>query len=235
MNHINIEKLLINQTKTASFIGISYCFFTPLHNAGSTMIKPLLFEKEKWLILASSPIESTGTLTLNTESSSYTYKVTAEEIFFDEDKTGFYYHIFFNEDIEYQLQQKIQEYNNLAQYIEKRKEQRFEVGIAKTALFSLEKERQLLYTDTNEKLRCIINNVSMGGALLTADKANLIAGKNIVMLQVRFVHPMQTISLKASIVYVGKLNDTFYRYSLQFIQPVSLEWQQRVSDYSTKE
>ena len=63
---------------------------------------------------------------------------------------------------------------------------------------------------------------------------SLVAGREIVQLQVKFDTPQETIMLPALVVRVDRPIPKIAQYALSFIEPVSIRWMRRVDEYAMK-
>ena len=113
---------------------------------------------------------------------------------------------------------------------------RYVVGLKENrwALFGLKSQRQLLLSGRN-MIDVVISDVSSHGALVTGEMVpSLVAGKEIVQLQVKFDNPQETIMLPALVVRVDRPIPKIAQYALSFIEPVSISWMRRVDEYAMK-
>ena len=203
----NIEKMQIESTQITEFIKINHCFFTSPSSAAAHIVKPLRITLDSWTALCHEKLNNEGILTVQCEDNNFELRVKCKS---NEIESSHYVTFTFLEGMPETLKNNIIKYTTIRESLEKRSEDRFEVGLKLTEDFGLARRSQIMYTDSKEQIRCIINNVSMSGALITAEYAKVAAGKNIVTLIVEFRDPIETLALKASIVRIDKKTGGFY-------------------------
>lgn len=116
----------------------------------------------------------------------------------------------------------------------KRKEERYEIGIneKKCKLFSLKSLEQKIVFE-NIQLPCLINNISYSGAKITTFESDFYKEKKIILC-LSFIQPIEQIQLVATIKNTSlKILDnkqTISILSLNFDSP-SLSFKERLSNY----
>ncbi len=225
------EKIL-NAQKIIDFLHITHCFYKPENVTLSYIVEPITIEKDFCIVMSSEELKDKGTLVIQCKDSTFTIKVFAINYSFsDDDKT--YFKIIFIEHNE-EFTNTISSYLNTQNNINKRKHERYIVGLEKSTFFGLDKQVQTLYTSSRNQIRCIINNVSVTGVKITGDALSLIAGKDIVSLVLTFTNS-KTLVLKASVIRIEKKTHKLFQYSLHFIEPINTDWQEKVLQYAEKE
>ena len=144
--------------------------------------------------------------------------------------------ILFDQNLPQELEKEIEEYLRIDSNAERRRGIRYVVGLKENrwALFGLKSQRQLLLSGRN-MIDVVISDVSSHGALVTGEMVpSLVAGKEIVQLQVKFDNPQETIMLPALVVRVDRPIPKIAQYALSFIEPVSIRWMKRVDEYAKK-
>lgn len=144
--------------------------------------------------------------------------------------------ILFDQNLPQELEKEIEEYLRIDSNAERRRGVRYVVGLKENrwALFGLKSQRQLLLSGRN-MIDVVISDVSSHGALVTGEMVpSLVAGKEIVQLQVKFDNPQETIMLPALVVRVDRPISKIAQYALSFIEPVSIRWMKRVDEYAKK-
>ena len=144
--------------------------------------------------------------------------------------------ILFDQNLPQELEKEIEEYLRIDSNAERRRGVRYVVGLKENrwALFGLKSQRQLLLSGRN-MIDVVISDVSSHGALVTGEMVpSLVAGKEIVQLQVKFDNPQETIMLPALVVRVDRPIPKIAQYALSFIEPVSISWMRRVDEYAMK-
>lgn len=144
--------------------------------------------------------------------------------------------ILFDQNLPQELEKEIEEYLRIDSNAERRRGVRYVVGLKENrwALFGLKSQRQLLLSGRN-MIDVVISDVSSHGALVTGEMVpSLVAGREIVQLQVKFDTPQETIMLPALVVRVDRPIPKIAQYALSFIEPVSIRWMRRVDEYAKK-
>ena len=144
--------------------------------------------------------------------------------------------ILFDQNLPQELEKEIEEYLRIDSNAERRRGVRYVVGLKENrwALFGLKSQRQLLLSGRN-MIDVVISDVSSHGALVTGEMVpSLVAGREIVQLQVKFDNPQETIMLPALVVRVDRPIPKIAQYALSFIEPVSIRWMRRVDEYAKK-
>ena len=144
--------------------------------------------------------------------------------------------ILFDQNLPQELEKEIEEYLRIDSNAERRRGVRYVVGLKENrwALFGLKSQRQLLLSGRN-MIDVVISDVSSHGALVTGEMVpSLVAGREIVQLQVKFDNPQETIMLPALVVRVDRPIPKIAQYALSFIEPVSIRWMRRVDEYAMK-
>ena len=144
--------------------------------------------------------------------------------------------ILFDQNLPQELEKEIEEYLRIDSNAERRRGVRYVVGLKENrwALFGLKSQRQLLLSGRN-MIDVVISDVSSHGALVTGEMVpSLVAGREIVQLQVKFDTPQETIMLPALVVRVDRPIPKIAQYALSFIEPVSIRWMRRVDEDAMK-
>lgn len=225
-----IDSLHTAYSDVMKFLGITNCYLQYSDYPETVIIKPLIIDTAFWIVMAKSNFPEDGLLIVKTDSRIYSIKIRTEIYFFADDEVP-YLKLNLKESLPPELQEKILQYVVIRRHSEKRSEERYEVGLSNWKFFGLEKPEQLLYVNQNISVKCILNNVSVHGALVTGQAASVKVGENISKLYCRFICPINTLSQSAIVVRVEKKTEQLYRYSLQFIDPVALIWQSRLDSY----
>lgn len=229
---IDINSLHTAYADVLKFLEITNCYFKYSDSAETIIIKPIIIDVSFWIVMAANNIPQGGKLVIHTDEI-YALDVETEPYMFEDDDTT-YVKLCFTQQIPEELQSRITKYTILRQFSEKRKEERYDIGLANWELFGLEKAEQKLFHNKNSSIKCIISNISVHGALVTGKAAYIRIGENVAKLYCTFNNPIDTIMQSALIVRIDKKTSQLYRYSLRFIEPVSLGWQGRFNSYVLK-
>lgn len=138
------------------------------------------------------------------------------------------------------LMQRIEELEKNHEIWEKRKEERFNVGIKKSGDFLLSKPEQTILYDKKE-LPCLVNNVSFSGANITtvSFSGSEFRRGTEVFLVLKFNSPIERIILKANIQSVAVKSShentrlKFALLSMQIINP-PLSYKERINAFIHK-
>ena len=142
----------------------------------------------------------------------------------------------FAESLPLELEKGIEEYLRIGSNAERRRGIRYVVGLKENRwiLFGLQSQRQRLLAGKS-MIDVVISDVSSHGTLVTGEAApSLVAGREIVNFQVKFVSPQETLILPALVVRIDKPIPKLARYALKFMEPVSISWMRRVDEYAMK-
>lgn len=139
-----------------------------------------------------------------------------------------------------QLMQRVNELEKNHEIWEKRKEERFNIGIKKSEDFLLSKPEQTVVYDKKE-LPCLVNNVSFSGMNITtvSFSGNEFKRGAEVFLVLKFNSPIERIILKANIQSVAVKSShenaklKFALLSMQIINP-PLSYKERINAFIQK-
>ena len=211
-----------------SYLGIKNSFFC-FPGGITAMIKPLYIEKNKWEVLSSSTLPSCGTLVLEVKDSpKVEILCTVNES--DNENINSYI-LFFQNDLDSVFLDKLSKFKKVTKESEGRKEARFNVGLDNWQTFGLLHPEVFLIAN-KKNYKCVINNVSFHGALLTGETAPIQQNETGINFLCRFDKPKINVLQHALVVNCQNLQKNYSRYSLQFLDPVSLAWQERLLEYA---
>lgn len=215
-------------TDILKFLGIESLVFEYENGKTSSLVLEYFTDENDFAVFSSLPLSENGKVRIETFGRNLIFDCETSEI---RNSLG-EYKITFSEPLPKAILEKIAEYRALKIIAEKRREERFEVGLKKTDDFFLARPDQYLIYLKDRKIRCILNNVSFHGALITGETSALKINENIVQLAVRFVNPIETVLQPAVVARIELCTKELARYSLKFIEPFSTSWQQRVENFS---
>ena len=144
--------------------------------------------------------------------------------------------ILFDQNLPQELEKEIEKYLRIDSNAERRRGVRYVVGLKENRwiLFGLQSQRQRLLAGKS-MIDVVISDVSSHGTLVTGEVApSLVAGREIVNFQVKFVSPQETLILPALVVRIDKPIPKLARYALNFMEPVSISWMRLVDEYAMK-
>lgn len=213
-------------SEVLGYLGINNTYFE-IANGITTTVKPLYIERNSWEIISASKLPNTGNLIIEFSNN----EKTSVECSVLENKTEHInsYTLSFTNKLNSPFLDKLSKVKNINAESEQRREERYLVGLAKWKEFGLSHpETFLVHNSINCK--CIINNVSVHGVLLTGETASI--SKNEVVNFICEFENFKSILQSALIVNCQNLVKNYSRYSLQFLDPISLTWQERLIEYS---
>lgn len=224
--HSNLEKLL----------GITGMWFTEEgHSTAEPLVLVSVSDKNKWLCLSHS--QSKSQIPKGDVLVGFTYQGNFHQL---EARTSDgncgdgMLQVQFAKALPLELEKKVEEYLRIESNAERRRGVRYVVGLKENRwmLFGLKSQRQHLIMG-KRMIDVVISDVSSHGALITGEVIpSVIAGKEIVNLQVKFDNPQETLVLPALVVRVDRPIPKLAQYALKFVEPVSIRWMRRVDEYS---
>lgn len=213
-------------TEVIKYLGIRNTYFS-LSEGITSLIKPLYIAPHKWEVLSASPLPSSGTL--NIELDDGKFSVLCNVIKLDTNLNS--YLLLFKEDLYSGFLEKLSTFNKISFSSDKRREERFNIGLENWKKFGLTKP-EIHFVFNTKTYKSIINNVSVHGALLTGETAPLSQNESLINLICSFNDPNQNVFQNALVVNCQNLKNNYSRYSLQFLDPISFVWQKRILDFS---
>ncbi len=139
------------------------------------------------------------------------------------------------------LYKKIRKLERNTAFLEKRKENRYEVGIKGSELFGLcENEKQKVIFE-NTELPCFFNNISYSGCNITTLQTDSLKFKlgNEIFFRLNFVNPIEQVFLQGKICSVAlkspedSIHYKFGILSVELYEP-PLSWKNRLTEYIRK-
>ncbi len=124
------------------------------------------------------------------------------------------------------FQVKVNNLNNILSSSEKRKEFRYEVGLKNWQKFGLTKP-ECIFSDGSHITKNIINNASIHGVLLTGTRSHTLIGEKVIFTCAF----EEIIKLQSILINSTSCGNGYFRYSLRFLEPLSLTWCNHVLNY----
>lgn len=137
------------------------------------------------------------------------------------------YTLFYEDPLPFLFQEKLNRLNELMKKSESRKEFRYNVGLDNWKQFGLTRPDLLLAFD-NGSVKCIITNASIHGTLLTGSRSLVKIGDK-AKLGLSFEDGKA--NLTGIIVSAVPAADSYFRYSMRFLEPLSLLWCNHIINY----
>lgn len=225
MELINDFSKLSNES--LNYLGIKNTYFD-FSDGITTVIKPIHIDLYKWEIISGSELSNQGKLIIEFDTNE---KIVLPCTVLKSNELDFNTYILkFSENINSIFAEKLQNFKKITSGSEKRKERRYDVGLENWRVFGLTKPEVYLYHN-KKNYKCVINNVSVHGTLLTGETAP-ISNNETVNFVCNFHNPIENIIQTAILINCNNLGSNYSRYSLQFTDPVSFVWQERIDQYS---
>lgn len=141
-----------------------------------------------------------------------------------------YFCLYFDDPLPKSFATKIKELMELDKVSDKRSEERFEIGLEHWKDFGLDKpECGFIYQ--NNFVKCIASNVSVHGILLIGSRSFIRVGENV---QFCCLSKGKQIKQNGIIVSASCLTKSYFKYAMNFIEPISLSWKKLIKNYDYK-
>ena len=137
------------------------------------------------------------------------------------------YTLFHEDALPIVLQEKIKKLNDILFRSELRKEFRYEIGLKNWQQFGLSKADCSFIDSSNAFIRCIINNASIHGVLITGTLSHVKIGEKVIFT----CSFEETIKLSGIVINASSCGNGFFRYSLRFLEPLSIIWCNHIVEY----
>lgn len=212
-----LERLNIKNIYFRSFDGIT------------TLLCIETFSAEKTTVVCGSELQEQGILTIDTEDKNTLLK-NRIEIFVSVIKDfsmNNSFTLFFEDPLPQKFRQEVENINSIQKKSEKRKEFRYDIGMNGWNTFGLIRPGQLLLF-ANGSTKCIISNASIHGVMLTGNRTMIKIGDKASLI-CYFVK--ETLKLPGIIISADSVSGGYFRYSLRFLEPLSLSWCNHILDY----
>ena len=209
-------------------LGIEYTFIT----AAALRTFCFLYKLDcgHWYIRAESPLSVGEEVTLHIKIRGVYLEQPVTVVSSNED----YYDIHFpSETCLSELFSRIAELEANIALWDKRKEQRYPIGVKNREAFLLRSNEQLL-SCAHKDIVCLLDNISFSGCRVITDGVDMVPSGSQVLLSLSFSYPIERISLPASIVHSHTRTVAHKRFtfiSMQFTHPVHLTFKKRLAAY----
>ena len=137
------------------------------------------------------------------------------------------YNCYFDDPLPQPLLVKVSELDTLCKNSNKRCEQRLEIGLENWQKFDMVR-CDCNFTFNKHTVKTIISNASYHGVLLIGERSFAQIGE-LVTFNCAFNDC--AISQKANIINAEIITQTYFKYSLHFIEPVSLYWIKKIDNF----
>lgn len=212
-----LERLNIKNIYFRSFGGIT------------TLLCLEAFSTEKATVVCGNELPENGILTIDTEDKTTLHKHRIE-IFVSVIKDfsmNNSFTLFYEDPLPQEFGQEVENINSIQKKSENRKEFRYDIGMTGWNTFGLTKPDQLLLF-ANGSAKCIISNASIHGVMLTGNRAMIKIGDKASLI-CNFTE--ETLKLPGIVISADSVSGGYFRYSLRFLEPLSLSWCNHILDY----
>lgn len=195
----------------------------------TNVITPIDFSTEKTIVSCGNELPQNGFLVIDIENKNTLEKKRIEILVspikdFSITNT---YTLFYEDPLPFDFQEKLNRLNEILKKSENRKEFRYNVGLDNWKQFGLTRPDLLLSFD-NGTAKCIISNASIHGTLLTGTRSLIKIGDkaklNLVFEDGKSILPGIIISAEPAA-------ENYFRYSMRFLEPLSLLWCNHIISY----
>ena len=195
----------------------------------TTILRPENFSTEKITVVCGNELTDNGILIIDTSN-----KITMEkrriEIFVTVVKDfsmNNSFTLFFEDPLPEDFEAELITINNILKKSDSRREFRYNIGIDNWNKFGLTRpDLNLLFANGNVK--CIISNASIHGAMLTGNRAMIKIGDKASLI-CDFEDGKQ--HLPGIVISADSAAGGYFRYSLRFLEPLSLSWCNHIIEY----
>lgn len=213
-----------------NYLGIKNTYFL-LADGITSLVKPMYIAPQKWEIISASPLPEFGTLIIELRNN-VKYSVLCSVSQLSNNFNS--YLLMFENQLDQAFIDRLSKFHQITSASEKRRESRYNIGIENWKTFGLSKPEVQIVFDS-KTYKCIINNVSVHGALLTGETASISQNGSMINFVCSFNDPAANVFQNALIVNCQNLQKNYSRYSLQFLDPVSFIWQERIQKFEEKQ
>ena len=205
------------------FMNIIETFFTT-DSMEQIIVRPIFMEMNRWIVAASAPIVSPGTLKIVTTEQNIEIPCDTESVSIEMFSNC--YMLIFKKNLPDEMCLKLLFLKKTVRNCTRRSEERFEIGTSNFKKFGFSSPVQyFLYND--QKIQCLVNNASVHGAMITSRMSEIKTGERIKLL-FSFENPSEKIVQFAIVVNRNCISGNYLRLSLCFLEPISFLWQKRI-------
>lgn len=211
------ERLNIKNIYFRSFGGIT------------TILRPENFTTEKTTVVCGNELPDKGILTIDTEDKTSLQK-NRIEIFVSVIKDfsmNNSYTLFFEDPLPQNFEKEIKIINDILKKSDSRREFRYDIGMNNWNKFGLTRpDLNLLFA--NGTIKCIISNASIHGAMLTGNRSMIKIGDKASLL---CDFEKEKLKLPGIVISAESAVSGYFRYSIRFLEPLSLSWCNHIVEY----
>lgn len=212
-----LERLNINNIYFRSFGGIT------------TILRPENITSEKTTVVCGNELPEKGILTIDTEEKN-TLQKRRIEIFVSVIKDfsmNNSFTLFFEDPLPQDFEKELIIINDILKKSDSRREFRYDIGMNNWNTFGLTRpDLNLLFANGN--IKCIISNASIHGAMLTGNRSMIKIGDKASLL---CDFEEEKLKLPGIVISADSAAGGYFRYSLRFLEPLSLSWCNHIVEY----
>lgn len=193
----------------------------------TSCLQPLLMETGYWVVSGSSALSETCTVVVRMIDGEE-FRIAAKCRRLDDGRFPRCWKLVFPEHLPERLCEGAEEMARVSVESDRRKEERFDVGLKGWERFGLTSPVCILTEPLSRKnVKCLVCNVSVHGALLAGGRNMRLCAGGAAVLRMRFSDGM--VSQKCAIIQVRPAgNPDNSLYSVSFLEPVSFRWQRHI-------
>lgn len=189
----------------------------------TTLIRIMNINPYTTNIISSNDIPEIGILCIEMENRLVQVLVTVIKDFTETNT----YTLFHEDPLPDELIHGINKINEVMSSSDQRKEIRYEIGMKNWQQFGLSRADVFFTEKNNNQIKCIINNASIHGVLLTGVRSHIMIGEKVVF-NCKFETQVQQ---QCIVINTASCGNGYFRYSLRFLEPLSFIWCNHIIDY----
>lgn len=193
----------------------------------TTIIRLINFSNTKCTVFSGNDLPGVGKLVIEIKENltSRTIELFVSPVKdFTENNT---FTLFYEDPLPADFEEKVNKLNDILIKSENRKELRYEVGLKNWQNFGLQKP-DTYFLDGTIPVKNIISNASIHGVLLTGNRSHVKIGDKVIF-ECMFKNGMM--KQPSIIINADVAAQTYFRYSLRFLEPLSLSWCNHIIEY----
>lgn len=208
-------------------LNISNIYFTDLGGI-SSLLRIVNINNTKATVISGNELPNIGKFIIelksNTDVNNHIVILVNVIKDFTENNT---YTLFYDDPLPPFFELQLNKLNEIVYTSENRKDLRYDVGLKNWQNFGLSKP-DVYFMEGNVPVKCIINNASIHGVLLTGSRSHIKIGDKVT-----FGCTFTDSCLKQSAIVINSdyAASTYFRYSLRFLEPLSLIWCNHILNY----
>lgn len=192
----------------------------------TSLLRIVNIDDTKTTVITDSRLPQNGRLVIDLINDSQNFVIFVSVVKdFSENNT---FTLFYEDPLPETFSKKINKLNSIIYRCEKRKFLRYEVGLKNWKTFGLVKP-EVFFMQGSDRVKCIINNASINGVLLTGLRSHIKIGDKVIFTCSFFDTYLKQ---PAVIINASCPASSWFRYSLRFLEPLNINWCNHILDYS---